>query len=76
MADEQDDKNNTTKVYILQNYEVLMLATMIPAFWNLMSWNLMKLQRKLLPHLLLVPPKRPSVSTVLHCVTFQKTVCS
>jgi hypothetical protein len=35
MADEQDDKNDTTKVYILPNYEVLVSVTMkIPAFWD------------------------------------------
>ena len=36
MADEQDDKNNTTKVYILPNYEFLISMTMkIPAFWDM-----------------------------------------
>jgi hypothetical protein len=35
MADEQDDKNNAAKAYILPNYEVLVSVTMkIPTFWD------------------------------------------
>jgi hypothetical protein len=72
MADDQDYKNKPTKIYSLPNYEVLASVTKkIPAFCRVtpcwLKFGL--LQRKLLPHILLIPPKRLRISTKLHHVT-------